>query len=88
MPCRLRLLILLALVAASASCQTTGPTTPKVVQTAVTRYVPVPDRLTAPCVIAMPENNTVGEAVRVARARRAALEKCNGQLTRIRELAQ
>jgi hypothetical protein len=52
----------------------------------VVRYVPVPDKLTAPCPITEPNDRTVGEAVRVARARRAALEQCNSQLDGIRSI--
>ena len=72
-----------------AGCHASCPTTiPDVVRVAVPQYVPVPDELTAPCPIAMPEARTVAEAVRIARMRRAALEACNDRLSRIRELGQ
>lgn len=79
---------LLTACALLAACQPQAVKPPKVVQTTVTRIVPVPERLTKPCAIAMPHENIVAEAVRVARERRAALEKCNQQLTEIRGLNQ
>lgn len=86
---RIRLLILILLAAACvAGCAQSPVVPPKVVQTTVTRFVPLPEPLTAPCVIAMPRANTVREAVRVARERRAALQKCNAQLEEIRNLAR
>lgn len=86
MRCRIGLLTALALVIAGCKPDIVKP--PKVVQTTVTRMVPVPDELTQPCPVAMPQANTVAEAVRVARARRDALVKCNNQLREIRSLAQ
>ena len=85
MRCRIGLLI----VAASlAGCNPPVVKPPKVVQTTVTRIVSVPEELTQPCPVAMPQANTAAEAVRVARARRDALVKCNNQLQEIRALGQ
>lgn len=56
---------------------------PETVTVTVDRYVPIPDRLTAPCPIAEPKALTVGEAVAIARERRRALEVCNAQLRAI-----
>ncbi len=73
-------------MAALAGCAGTPPrpVAPDVVQVPVTRYVPIPETLTAPCPIAGPKDMTVGEAVRIARERRRALEACNAQLRQIR----
>lgn len=75
-------------LAALAGCATQEPkvTVPRVVETVVPTYVPIPAELTQRCPISLPRNKTVGEAVRVARARRAALAKCNAQLKAIREI--
>lgn len=86
---RIRLLTLILVAGTLAACKSNPPVQPpKVVQTVVTRIVPVPEELTTPCVIAQPQSNTVGEAVRVARERRAALQKCNAKLEEIRNLAR
>lgn len=85
MRCRIGLLIV---VASLAGCQPPVVKPPKVVQTTVKQIVPVPDELTKPCPIAMPQANTVAEAVRIARERRDALVKCNSRLQEIRALGQ
>lgn len=86
---RARFLILVVVAGSLAACKSNPPVQPpKVVQTVVIRTVPVPKELTAPCAIAKPMAKTVGEAVRVARERLAALQKCNAQLEEIRNLAQ
>ena len=79
---------LLIVVVALAGCAHQPPAvvTPSVVTQTVTRYVAVPDELTTPCPVALPTNRTVAEAVRVARARRDALDQCNRQLDAIRSL--
>jgi hypothetical protein len=77
-----RLWLLTCLVALSACAA--HPVVPTVVKVPVVRYIPVPAELTTPCAITEPTDRTVGEAVRVARARRAALEQCNDQLDGIR----
>ncbi|GAA0721403.1 Rz1-like lysis system protein LysC [Dokdonella soli] len=74
------------LILALAACAPAPVKPPQVVQVTVTKYVPVPADLTAPCPIAKPAANTVQEAVRVARERRASIEKCNGQLEAIQAL--
>lgn len=82
---RFGLLILIALLSA---CAAPVPKAPTVVQVPITRYVAVPDALTAPCPVAMPKANTVAEAIRVARERRAALERCNARMDEIRNLVK
>lgn len=71
-----------------AGCASTPPepVPPQVVRVPVTVYAAVPPELTARVPVEMPAANTVAEAVRVARARRAALEQCNAQLDAIRAL--
>lgn len=69
-----------------ASCQSVGPAVPpapEVIRVPVTTYVPVPEKLTAPCPIA---RGDLEQVVIVARKRKASLEKCNGQLEQIRAL--
>ena len=71
---------------ALAGCAVQPPKPPQVVKVPVTVIVPVPAELTKPVPIAAPTSLTVGEAVRVARERKAALEQCNSQLDAIRTL--
>ena len=87
MPRALRLLIPVAAVGLAA-CTPTKPAfvTPQIVTQTVTKYVPVPAALTAPCPIEQPKLRTVAEAVRVAKARKDALTQCNRQLEQIRQL--
>lgn len=90
MPRALRLLIVPALLAL-AGCPLDAPrpavVTPQVVTQTVTKYVPVPAKYTEPCPIEQPKLRIVAEAVRVAKARKSALEQCNRQLEQIRGLA-
>lgn len=58
----------------------------KTIKVPVVKYVSVPDSYTSPVPIEQPENNTVGECVRVARVRKSELQQCNAQLKAIREL--
>lgn len=51
-----------------------------------TRYVVIPDEMTRPCPIERPANASPLEAVRVAKARKDALEACNRSLARIRAI--
>lgn len=81
---RNRLSVLIAaLCLAGCAAQPIKP--PTVVKVPVYVPVKVASALTEPCPIAMPANRTVAEAVRIARARRASLEACNGQLKQIRD---
>lgn len=87
MPRRHGLLIGLAVVMlAGCGEKVTKPVVPKVVETTVTKYVPLDPELTEDCPIAMPDNRTVSEAVRIARARRASLEDCTDRMRKIRAL--
>lgn len=76
---------LLIVTLLAAGCAQQPIKAPEIVRVTVPVPVPVSPELTKPCPIAKPANNTVAEAVRVARARRAALESCNAQLDAIRK---
>lgn len=80
------LLISLMLLASGCTQAVKIPPPPKIVKVTVTKYVPVPSEFTKECPVALPQNRTVNEAVRVARARRASLEQCNWQLDKIKNL--
>lgn len=82
MPIRAGLLIAAVML---TGCAQQPIKAPEVVRVAVPVPVRVAPELTQPCPIAKPASNTVAEAVRVARARRAALEACNAQLDAIRK---
>jgi len=74
----------LALLTACAQ-QPTLPPAPAIVRVPQTTYVPITASLTAPCAIAEPPPHpTVGDALRVARERKAALEACNADKAQIR----
>ena len=88
MPRAFRLLIVAALLVLPACATKPAVVTPRVVTQTVTKYVAVPDELTAPCPIEQPKLRTVAEAVRVAKARKDALEQCNRQLGEIRGLGK
>lgn len=62
-------------------------TVPKTVTKVIQEYIAIPEDMTTPCPIALPQDRTVEEAVRIARARRASLINCNKQLDEIRKLA-
>lgn len=93
MPLALRLLIVCAAIAALSGC---GPAikpapfdgTPVPVVIDRLQHVPVPDYLTAPLVIAAPNDLTCGECVRVARDRRTTLERCNADRAETRKLGR
>lgn len=81
-----RALWLLIPALAVAGCATTPlhPQLPRTVTVEVVKYVPLDPKLLQPCPIAEPQNLSVAEAVRVARARKAALEDCNDDKAAIR----
>jgi hypothetical protein len=77
----------LVLICAAAMAGCAGITKqPAVIEMPIVRYVPIPADLTTPCKIAQPQSDTVAEAVRVARLRRDALEKCNADKAQISAL--
>lgn len=86
----IRAAAMLVMVLALSSCTSMGfwpdLAKPSVVHVPVNIYVPVPPTLTQPCPIAKPENYSVVEAVRVARERRASLEKCNADKAAIKAI--
>lgn len=83
---RLAGLLITCVVLAGCGQAPVKPAMTQVVTQTVTQYVPVPEALTTPCPVAERQSSTVAEAVRIAKARRDALERCNGQLEAIRSL--
>lgn len=78
-------LIALALL---AGCATKPIQPPKVVEVVVEKIVPVPAKLTEPCQSIEAKDRSVGEAVRLANARKLALEECSGRMSKIRGLTK
>lgn len=79
---------LIALLAL-AGCKETMPvmpTMPTVVEVEVTRYVPVPKELTAPCQKFTAREQTYDEAKRLAILRGEATNECDDRMTKIRNL--
>lgn len=56
---------------------------PRVVTVVVNKPVPVDPRLVRHCPIALPNDRSVSEVLRVARSRAASLVQCNHQLDEI-----
>lgn len=81
-----RLGLILAMLAVTA-CQSQPIKPPKVVEVVVEKVVPVPKQLTEPCQQPAKQGQTVQEAVRLANARKAALDECSGRMQKIRSLA-
>ncbi|UPG86842.1 hypothetical protein L2Y94_05670 [Luteibacter aegosomatis] len=61
---------------------------PKVVRVEVPVYVAIPAALTQDCPIAEPTSLKVEEAVRVANARKVALQNCNADKAAIRAIGE
>lgn len=81
--------LLILLVLALAGCKTCPiPKAPELVRVAVPTMVPVPAELTEPCTVISKRDNTVGEAVRLANARKAALDECSARMAQIRALGE
>ncbi|MBB1060411.1 Rz1-like lysis system protein LysC [Marilutibacter spongiae] len=81
---RSAVLIAIALMAGCRSCPDIK--VPELVRVPVPTMVPVPAELTEPCAQVAKRDNTVGEAVRLANARKAALEECSKRMSQIRSL--
>lgn len=62
------------------------PKLPEIVRVPVVKIVPVPAELSAPCQAIAKRDNSIGEAVRLANGRQAALEECDARMTEIRKL--
>jgi hypothetical protein len=80
--------LLIALLPVLAGCpETVKPVAvPQVVRVQVPVYVPIPAELTQDCPIAEPTSLKVEEAVRVANARKVALQNCNADKAALRAL--
>lgn len=83
---RLRYGLLIALALTGCAQKPKPVVIPQVVRVVVKEYVPVPKELTQRCPKAIPNDKTVKEAVRVARARGASIDDCNDQLQKIENL--
>lgn len=89
MPINHRLLILAAGLLL-AGCGTGGSLVkvPEKVYITVEKYVTPPAELLKDCHIEEPTELTVMEAVRVAKARKTALQKCNEDKAKLRQLGE
>ena len=82
-----KLCMSIAMCIAMAGCASKPIIKYQSVPVEVIKYVPLPDKLTAPCPVPMPQNDTVAEAVSVAHARRVIIETCaNAKLDAIRSV--
>lgn len=79
-------LLSLALAALLTGCWETKPQPPKVVYVEVAVPADIPDELLKDCPIAEPADDTVGEALAVASARKTSLKKCNEDKAALRKL--
>lgn len=84
----LTLAVLLLAACASRAPEPRPFVAPTVIEVPVTRYVPVPDALTAPCEAPPLAGRTVGHVVAASNARKLALDRCNAQLRAIRRLGR
>ena len=66
----------------------TKPEVPKVVTVTVEKIVHVPDELTTPCDEIAKREDSYGEAVRLANARKLSLQECSARMARIRALGR
>lgn len=79
--------ILIACVALSACHEAAKPiAVPQVVRVQVPVYAPIPPELAQDCPIAEPTSLKVEEVVRVANARKVALQNCNADKAALRSL--
>ncbi|WP_396615511.1 hypothetical protein ACHZ97_14660 [Lysobacter soli] len=62
------------------------PEPPQIVRVPVTKYVPLDEALTADCAEVPKKSNSYGEAIRLANARKLALEACTKRMRDIRAL--
>lgn len=81
---RLALILATVLLASCGKEEFLRP--PEVVEVVVTKYVEVPADLARDCDEVAKEGNDYQEAIRLANARLASLEECNGRLRKIRAL--
>lgn len=72
------------LIALSMAACTSSPPKERLVEVRV--VVSVPESLTLKCDVAMPNDSTVEELLRVAKERRTSLEQCNNKLEAIKNL--
>lgn len=82
----MRVLIALAWVVLLAGCGAKSVTVREPVEVVRYVYVRIDPALTEPLPVAKPRTSKGRELLRVSRARRAALETCNGRLGNIRAI--
>lgn len=75
----------LTLALAVAGCQSI-PKVPEIVRVPVEIMIPVPAKLSKDCDRPAKQEDTYGEAIRLANVRDAALAECNKRMTEIRAL--
>ena len=80
------LIALLAGCAFQPQKPTPLPPAPKIIRVPVTRYMHIPDALTAPCAAEAPRDKTIAELLRIARSRAKAIEDCNADKAQIRAI--
>ena len=85
---RVHLSIAAASIALLAGCTTAPvrPVMPQTVQVVVTKYIPVPAQLTAPCPVAELTTGTGFDALAVGHQRKLSLQDCDDRMTKIRGL--
>lgn len=84
MSIRHALLIAALLVLAGCQSAPVQPQLPKTVYIEVDKFVPLDASLLQDCPIEQPQSRQVSEAVRVANARKLALQRCNEDKAAIR----
>lgn len=80
------LLVLMTCCGATCSTKPTPPTIPEVVHVPVPTPVALPAELTRDCLDVPKQDNSYGEAVRLANARKASTDECSGRMRQIRNL--
>lgn len=85
---RVYLSTIAASIALLTGCTTAPvrPVIPQTVQVVVTKYVPVPEWMTAPCAISELRTGTGFDALDVGHQRKVSLLDCNARMDAIRGL--
>lgn len=78
--------LMLALSACRPDVADDPPPAPEVVKVPVTKYVPVPEKLTKPCPVTRAKTRTVEAVVSAYNANVTSLETCNAQIDGVRNL--
>ena len=81
-------LAVLTLAGCTGIVKPKAPVIPQIVTVPVTKYVPVPAELTAPCHRTERKSNQVMDVVDAYNHRGDDIDACNSRMTKIRELGQ